>query len=241
MPDGTSMQYVAKSALNNNRSNAVTTPNDTIRVWDPIVRIGHWVLVIAFFTAYLTEDDFLKQHVWAGYVVGIVVCVRLLWGFVGTKYARFADFVKSPTVTLRYIGDLATDRAKRYVGHNPAAGAMVLALLISLSGTVISGLMVYAIEEDAGPLAGLVADGSIPTSLPTLSGVAYADADKYEDHDAHEDGAFEEFMEEIHEILANFTLLLVALHIAGVLFSSYAHKENLIRGMINGRKRRDGE
>lgn len=241
MSDGNSMQSVAKFALDNSRSNAVTTSNDTIRVWDPIVRIGHWILVIAFFAAYLTEDDFLTLHVWAGYVVGIVVCVRLLWGVVGTKHARFVDFVKSPAVTLRYIGELATNRAKRYVGHNPAGGAMVLALLISLSGTVISGLMVYAIEEDAGPLAGLVADGSVPASLPTLTGVAYADSDKYEEHDAHEDGAFEEFWEIAHEILANVTLLLVGLHIAGVLYASYAHKENLIRGMINGRKLRDGK
>jgi cytochrome b len=101
--------------------------------------------------------------------------------------------------------------------------------------------MVYAIEENAGPLAGLVADGSVPRPLPTLTGVAYADADKYEDHDAHQDSASEEFWEEVHEIFANLTLLLVGLHIAGVLYSSYVHKENLIRGMINGRKRRDGE
>jgi cytochrome b len=237
----------------------VTTPNDTIRVWDPIVRIGHWTLVIAFFTAYLTEDDFLTQHVWAGYVVGIVVCVRLLWGVVGTKHARFVDFVKSPAVTLRYIVDLATNRAKRYighnpaagaiatnrakryVGHNPAAGAMVIALLISLSATVISGLMVYAIEENSGPLASLVADYSAPRPLPTLTGVANADADEYEDDDEREDSASGEFWEEFHEIFANLTLLLVGLHIAGVLYSSYLHKENLIRGMITGRKRRDGE
>jgi cytochrome b len=241
MPDGTSTQYVAKFALNDSRSNAVTTPNDTIRVWDPIVRIGHWTLVIAFFTAYLTEDDFLTQHVWAGYVVGIVVCVRLLWGVVGTKHARFVDFVKSPALTLRYIVDLATNRAKRYIGHNPAAGAMVIALLISLSATVISGLMVYAIEENAGPLASLVADYSAPRPLPTLTGVANADADEYEDDDEREDSASGEFWEEFHEIFANLTLLLVGLHIAGVLYSSYLHKENLIRGMITGRKRRDGE
>jgi len=241
MPDGISMQSAARFDLSNSRSKAVTTRNDTTRVWDPIVRIGHWTLVIAFFTAYLTEDDFLTQHVWAGYVVGIVVSVRLLWGIVGTKHARFMDFVKSPAVTLRYIGELATNRAKRYIGHNPAAGAMVVALLISLSGTVITGLMVYALEEDAGPLAGWVADYSAPMSLPAHSGVAYADIGEHEPDDVHEDSTFEKFWEEAHEIFANITLLLVGLHIAGVLFSSYAHKENLIRGMITGRKRREVE
>ena len=219
--------------------------NNTIRVWDLIVRIGHWTLVIAFFTAYITEDDFLTQHTWAGYIVGSVVCVRLLWGFIGTKYARFTDFVKSPAETLRYIGDLATNNSKRYIGHNPAGGAMIVALLLCVSGTVFSGLVVYAIEENAGPLATWVAEISMPSSF-TLINSAYADRDEYEheedseseDSCEHEDDAFEEFWEEVHEILANFTLLLIGLHVAGVLFSSYMHKENLIRGMLTGLKRR---
>lgn len=200
----------------------VNARDDTVKVWDPIVRIGHWVLVIAFFTAYLTEDDFLTQHVWAGYAVGIIVCVRSLWGLIGTRHARFVDFVRSPAQTLRYIGDLAAGGAKRYIGHNPAGGAMVIALIVSLAGTVFSGLMVYAAEENAGPFAGWVADNRASESRSAP--VSIAD---------------EELWEEVHEVLANFTLLLVVLHIAGVLFSSYVHKENLIRGMITGRKRRD--
>lgn len=60
-----------------------------VAVWDPIVRLGHWILAAAFFTAYFTEDDFLAQHVWAGYVVGAILCIRLVWGFVGIKHARF--------------------------------------------------------------------------------------------------------------------------------------------------------
>lgn len=229
-------------ALSKSWRSRVNTPNNTVRVWDPIVRYGHWMLVVAFFTAYLAEDDFLTLHVWAGYVVGVIVCIRLLWGFIGTKHARFVDFVRSPAETLRYVGDIAANRAKRYIGHNPAGGAMVMALLISVSGTVFSGLVVYAIEEDAGPLAGWIADPSASTSLPRVTSGTQADNDEYEhDDDEHEDSAFEQFWEEVHELLANATLLLVGLHIAGVLFSSYTHKENLIRGMITGRKRRDGE
>ena len=217
-------------------------PNNFVQVWDPIVRFGHWTLAVAFFTAYLTEDDLLTQHVWAGYVVGVVVCVRLLWGFIGPKHARFADFVRPPAETLRYIGDLAARRAKRHIGHNPAGGAMVVALLLSISGTVFSGLVVYAIEENSGPLSGWVPGYDTSSiSLPTLTTVAYADTDERKEDDQHEDGVFEEFWEEVHEILSNFTLLLVGLHITGVLFSSFAHKENLIKGMITGQKRPDAE
>ncbi len=210
-----------------------------IKVWDPVVRISHWILVVAFFIAYFTEDDFLTQHVWAGYVVGAVVCLRLVWGFVGSPRARFSDFVRSPAVTVCYIRDLLGHRAKRYIGHNPAGGAMVVALLLGLGGTVSSGLMLYAIEENAGPLSGWVANdtsGSDMTGpIPTV-----ADGDNDNRHSAdYEEAEREEYWEEIHELFANLTLMLVGLHIAGVLFSSYQHRENLIRAMFSGRKRQE--
>ena len=118
----------------------IATEN-TVKIWDPIVRIGHWTLVLAFFIAYFTEDDFLTQHVWAGYVVGAVVLVRLIWGFVGSKHARFRDFVRSPSGTLGYMRDLTRGSARRYLGHNPAGGAMVVAHLLCITVTVFSGLM----------------------------------------------------------------------------------------------------
>ena len=128
----------------------MASTKNTIKVWDPVVRIGHWTLVLAFFTAYFTDDDFLDLHVWAGYVVGVVVCFRLIWGFVGTRHARFADFVKSPAAILRYMRDLKGKRSKGYIGHNPVGGAMIVALLLSLVVTVYSGTAHYAVEEHAG-------------------------------------------------------------------------------------------
>jgi len=217
--------------------------NSMTKVWDPIVRIGHWTLVIACFTAYFTEDDFLTQHVYAGYVAGAIVCLRILWGFVGTKHARFIDFVCSPVVTLRYIGDIFVMRAKRFIGHNPAGGAMIIALLMGITGTATSGLMLYAIDEGKGPLAGWVAETSASTGAPILVPRAYADDDSDKRHgmNERENESREEFWEEIHEIFANLTLLLVGLHVAGVLFSSYAHRENLIKSMFTGRKRSEFE
>lgn len=208
-----------------------------IRVWDPIVRVGHWTLVLAFFIAYFTEDDFLTQHIWAGYVVGAVIVIRLGWGFIGSAHARFSDFVRSPSTTLRYVRDVIGHRARRYIGHNPAGGMMILALLIGLAGTTYSGLVLYAIEEDAGPLSGWVADNDVSASYSLIIRNAYADEDERDGRREHENEEAEEFWEELHEFFANFTLFLVALHVAGVLYTSYADRENLVKAMVTGRKR----
>jgi len=225
----------------------VKTDQDTIKVWDPVVRIGHWTLVLAFFTAYFTEDDFMTQHVWAGYVVGAVVCFRMLWGFMGTKHARFKDFIVSPAAVLRYVNDLRNKSSKRYIGHNPAGGAMIIALLLSLAATVYTGMALYAVEDHAGPLAALFAKES-PASESSVdneasreskaSGNAPSGMAETKVHKAKKvKDPREDFWEELHEFFTNLTLTLVILHIAGGLFSSYLYKENLIRAMFTGRKR----
>ena len=85
----------------------------TLRVWDPLVRIFHWSLVLFFFTAYLSEDDFESLHVWAGYTVAGLVTFRIIWGLIGTRHARFSDFVYSPANVFRYLIALPAGRAAR--------------------------------------------------------------------------------------------------------------------------------
>ncbi|MCW8841693.1 MAG: cytochrome b/b6 domain-containing protein [Gammaproteobacteria bacterium] len=212
----------------------MTTENE-IKVWDPLVRIFHWTLVVAFFTAYFTEDEWLDIHVLAGYTVAGLIAFRLVWGFVGTKHARFSDFVFSPLTTLNYLKDLFALRAKRYIGHNPAGGAMVITLLLALAGTTLTGMKLYAVEENAGPFAAV----QIENVSPISSAVADDDDDEYGEHgEGHGEGD-EELWEELHEFFANFTLLLVFLHVAGVVVSSFAHGENLPRAMVTGRKKRE--
>lgn len=209
--------------------------NETVKVWDPLVRIGHWVLVTAFFVAYFTEDDFLTQHVWAGYTVAGVIVFRVCWGFVGTENARFGSFVCSPRTTLSYLVAIARNQAKRYIGHNPAGGAMIVALLLALSVTTVSGLELYAIEENAGPLAAFTARNALSTDMV----FADANADRYgsDSDDDNERESDEELWEEVHEVSANLTLFLVILHISGVVLASVTHRENLVKAMFTGRKR----
>jgi cytochrome b len=182
--------------------------SNEIKVWDPAVRIFHWTLAISFAVAFLTEDDLELLHVYAGYLVGALLVFRVIWGFVGSRHARFRNFVRGPAAVTAYLKEAFRFSAPRHVGHNPAGGAMVVALLISLAITVLSGLALYGTTDFAGPLAGV------------LRGESAAD-----------------MLEEVHEFGANFTLFLVVLHLGGVLLSSLEHRENLVRAMINGRKK----
>jgi cytochrome b len=210
----------------------MTTDNE-IKVWDPLVRIFHWSLVAAFTVAYLSEDEWQDVHVLAGYTVAGLVAFRIVWGFIGSEHARFRDFVFSPATTLAYLKDMAAFRAKRYLGHNPAGGAMAIALLISLAATTLSGMKLYAVEENAGPFARIQIENISPISS------AIAGDDEYgEEREGHGEGD-EELWEELHEFFANFTLLLVLLHIGGVVISSFAHGENLPRAMVTGKKHRE--
>lgn len=204
---------------------ATEAVTSTVRVWDPLIRTGHWVLVVGFATAYLTEGDPSWLHSFAGYAITVTVGLRIVWGFIGPRRARFTDFVTSPARVLRYLRDLVSGRAERHVGHSPAGGAMTVALLIALMLTALSGMATLAVEEGKGPLAGIVTAQNLP---------GWAIEDAWGGHD-EEDSS--EVFEELHELAANATVLLIFMHIAGVAWASRAHSENLVRAMITGRKR----
>ena len=197
-------------------------------LWDPLVRIGHWTLVIAFFTAYLSGDDLFNIHKWAGYVVAGYVLVRIVWGLIGTRHARFTNFVRGPGAVLGYLRGLFTGHVKDYAGHNPAGGAMVVALLFSLLVTTGSGMALYAVEDNAGPLAGIVTE-------ETFAPMASAFGEEGE-HGRDEESGAEELLEGVHKAFVYITLALIGLHLAGVVASSLAHKQNLARAMVTGRK-----
>lgn len=203
-----------------------------IAVWDPAVRIGHWALVAAFAVAYLSAEEESGSpnalHVWGGYTVGAIVLLRVIWGFVGPQYARFGDFICDPVAALRYLVDLITGRARRYLGHSPAGGTMVIVLVVFLAATVATGVVAYG-ELGKGPLA---ADGAAVTT------VAHAEENEGAGGGEAEGSRGEKsIVGEVHGALANITLALIILHVLGVGLASYAHRENLVAAMLTGRKR----
>ena len=165
-----------------------------VRVWDPVVRVFHWGTVALFATAFLSSDSkWLHEPV--GYASLALVAVRVVWGFVGTRHARFADFVTSPRAVLRYLRALLAGEAPRHLGHNPAGGTMIVVLLVLLAVTGVSGWL--------------------------------SETDRFFGVD---------WVSHLHHRAAHLLLLCVAVHVLGVVVSSFLHRENLVLAMITGRK-----
>ncbi len=164
-----------------------------VSVWDPFVRVFHWSLVLAYLGAWASAEEWAGLHDQLGYFILVLVGLRLIWGLVGTRYARFSSFLRAPRTAMAYLRSLAGGRPTHYVGHNPIGGWMVIALMACLTATGVTGILMGA-----------------------------------------EDGPWEE----LHEIAANLSLLLVAVHVGGVLVASLLHEENLIGAMLTGDKLR---
>ena len=169
---------------------------EAVKVWDPFVRVFHWSLVAAFFGAYFIEGGDTAHDV-LGYVALGLVTARIVWGFIGTQYARFSNFVPSPRRFIAYVRDALQRREPRSLGHNPAAAVMIVALICAVITTSVTGWMLTT--------------------------------DAYWGN---------ELIEELHEVIANVTVGLVCIHVAGAIYESVRHHENLIRAMFTGRKRK---
>ena len=172
------------------------SPDRKVLIWDAPVRVFHWLMVLSFAGAYLTAESerWRLVHVTLGYTMLGLVVFRVLWGFVGTRHARFATFVRGPAAAARYLRGLVGGQSVQGAGHNPAGALAIIALLGMAVVVTAAGWATY---NDLGG----------------------------------------NWLEELHEGAANIMLAIVGVHVAGVLLSSWLHRDNLIGAMVTGRKR----
>lgn len=180
-----------------------------IWVWDPLVRMFHWLLAICFITAYLVEDERLNLHLLAGSIIFGLIIFRLIWGVIGLDYSRFTDFPCSLREIRKHLFTLARLRPTGHLGHTPMGAVMIIALLTGLLFLTLSGTILYGIENSALAFSGLVA------ALDTDVVIA---------------------IENVHGLVADALVLLVLLHIGGVVVESVLQKQNLTRAMVTGYK-----
>jgi cytochrome b len=179
-----------------------------IKVWDLSIRLFHWVLVgaIAFLWWSGTQGKLMDYHPLAGYCVMGLVVYRIIWGFIGTRYARFRDFVRGPLETVRALTDMFGPHSRQYLSHNPIGGWMVLVLLSAL---LFQGLTGLGTSDD------LSIDGPL---VAVLSGKWVGRLTGW------------------HHFNANILLTLIGLHILAVLFHDVYRREGLVRSMLSGYK-----
>lgn len=167
-----------------------------ILVWDIPTRIFHWLLVLCFAGAWLTSESERLQmiHYAFGYSACALVLFRLVWGLVGTKYARFTQFVKGPQEMLGHFKHVMKGNQDTSPGHNPVGGIVMVGLMLLILLICFTGFL--SVKEFLGG-----------------------------------------FMSEAHEAIASLALALVFVHIAAAVIMSLLQRENLVKAMVNGKKR----
>ena len=156
----------------------LTQGTQKIRIWDAPVRVFHWLLVLSFAGAYLTAESEVWRlvHVTLGYTLGGLLAFRLVWGVIGTRYARFSNFVRGPAAVIRYLKSIQAKQPEHHLGHNPA-GAVAIVLLVVLGlGITATGYITY---NDLGPgwvgeLHDLLANAMVLVIIGHLVGVVTA-------------------------------------------------------------------
>lgn len=114
-------------------------PRHPVAVWDIATRLFHWSLAALFVANALATRPGKDLHQWIGYAIGALVAFRILWGLVGPRHARFADFPPSPSAAMGQLAEMASGRRNIHVGHSPLGALMVYNLILTMAGLVLSG------------------------------------------------------------------------------------------------------
>jgi cytochrome b len=178
-----------------------------VRVWDLPVRLFHWTLVALVLTSWVARElGEMEAHRLSGYGILVLVLFRVLWGFVGSRHARFADFVRTPAAMRAYMKDTLAGRPTRFLGHNPAGGWSVLAMLACLLVQALTGLFLTDDILFDAPFHGVLSK------------------------------QWTERLDALHEANFALLLVLIGVHVSAIAFYRLVKRENLVAPMITGRK-----
>jgi cytochrome b len=174
--------------------------NKKTLVYDWPTRIFHWLFAFLFLGAYLIveivddESPVFTFHMMAGLTIGFMLILRIIWGFVGSAYARFSTYKLNPNELVRYFKDVVVTKTKRYLGHNPASSYAAIIMFTCAAGLAITGVMMAS-------------------------------------------GGESDFYEETHELFSNIFIITVILHVAGIIFHQFKHRDSLWSSMFDGKKK----
>lgn len=222
------------------------------RRWDPIVKLTHWGIVAAVIGNALVTEEGSGWHIWVGYGLAALLGLRLLWGLIGPKEARFSAFPPSPSRAVAHLGEIGRGEVVRHRSHNPLGALMVYAIWGTLLVVIGSGIAMSG-PPPANPSAvsgehgeGGKGEGGEESEehdeasarLPAAIGAmiiapAYAD-----DGGEGGEGEADEVFEEVHEIAVNLLYLLIALHLMGVIFETRRSGHEVVGAMLPGGNRR---
>lgn len=184
-----------------------------IKVWDIPTRLFHWTLVIIFVFLIISgeSDDLMEYHFYAGYLLAGLILFRVIWGFLGTRYARFTSFQLHPVKVLSYTKGLLKSEHNSHYGHTPAGSAMVILMLLLLSTQLLTGMMSTDDIIWNGPLYSYVSD-----NVAGLAG-------------------------EIHELIQGLLQVIVGIHVLAIILYKVKFKEALVPAMIHGKKQKQAD
>lgn len=190
-----------------------------VKVWDPLIRIGHWAMVLCFAALYIKASKF-PLHAYAAYIIMGYMCIRIIYGLIGPRAVRFWTFIYSPKTMIKYGIDSVVGHPMHTISHNPLGGLMVFGLIFFMLGTGALGIMLYSSGQELGPLG---------STIPS----------EWED-EFFTMALFGQNMvvglKDLHIFCGNVAASLVTCHILGTLWATAVHKSGHVIGMITGVK-----
>ncbi len=197
------------------------------RKWDPLVRLTHWTIVGAVLVNGLISEEGSPLHVWVGYGLAAVLALRLLWGFIGPREARFSAFPPSPARAAAHVRDISAGRLTQHLSHNPLGALMAYAIWATLAVIIASGIAMAGIPKSDGVNA---EQRSAVEAHVSDHGQDEA-GDESDEHEGEEG-----LLGEVHEAAVNLLYVLILLHLAGVVFESRRSGRHIVVAMLPGRR-----